>query len=73
MIPPRRQVACALRFFYGQVLGRADQVERIRYARKEHRLPVVLSPEHTAAFLAAVPEGPYRVLLTTIYATGRPQ
>ena len=36
------QTMCALRFFCGQVLERADIVERIRYARQERRLPIVL-------------------------------
>jgi integrase/recombinase XerD len=64
------QTVCALRFFYGQVLNRPDEVERIKYARRERRLPVVLSPEETARFLAAIPIPRYRVLLTTIYSAG---
>jgi integrase/recombinase XerD len=64
------QIVCALRFFYAEVLGRTDVVERIKYARQEHRLPVVLSPEETARFLAAIPIPRYRVLLTTIYSAG---
>ena len=64
------QIVCALKFFYGQVLGRTDEIKRISYARRERRLPVVLSPEETARFLAAIPPGLYRVLLSTIYATG---
>jgi len=64
------QTVCALRFFYREVLGRPDEVERILYARRERRLPVVLSPEETARFLGSIPIARYRVLLTTIYATG---
>jgi site-specific recombinase XerD len=64
------QSVCALRFFYAEVLGRPDVVERIKYARRERRLPVVLSPEETARFLAAIPIFRYRVLLTTIYSAG---
>jgi len=64
------QTVCALRFFYGQVLNRPEEVERIKYARRERRLPVVLSPEETARFLAAIPIPRYRVLLTTIYSAG---
>ncbi len=64
------QVVCALRFFYREVLGRPDEVERIPYARRERRLPVVLSPEETARFLSSIPIARYRVLLTTIYAAG---
>lgn len=64
------QTVCALRFFYREVLGRSEEVERIAYARRERRLPVVLSPEETARFLGSIPMARYRVLLTTIYATG---
>ncbi|MGH9463032.1 MAG: tyrosine-type recombinase/integrase [Vicinamibacteria bacterium] len=64
------QAVCALRFFYREVLGRGDEVARIPYARRERRLPVVLSPEQTARFLVCIPIARYRVLLTTIYATG---
>lgn len=64
------QIVCALRFFYGEVLSRPDVVERIPYARRERRLPVVLSPEETARFLASIDVPQYRVLLTTIYSAG---
>jgi len=61
---------CALRFFYGEVLERADVVERIHYARHERRLPVVLSVSETIDFLSSIDLPRYRVLLMTIYATG---
>lgn len=64
------QIVCSLKFFYGQVIGRPEEVERIPYARRERRLPVVLSAEETARFLGSIPAGVYRVLLTAIYATG---
>jgi integrase/recombinase XerD len=64
------QTVCALRFFYAEVLNRTDIVERIRYARHERRLPVVLSVEETIELLRSIEHPRYRVLLTTIYATG---
>lgn len=64
------QAMCALRFFYREVLGRTEMVERIPYARKERRLPVVLSPEETIQFLGSITIPRYRVLLTTIYSAG---
>lgn len=64
------QVVCALKFFYCEVLARPDEVARLPYVRRERRLPVVLSPEETARFLAAIPIPRYRVLLTTIYSAG---
>ena len=64
------QTVCALRFFYGEVLNQPDVVDRIRYARGERRLPVVLSIEETIELLSSIEHPRYRVLLTTIYATG---
>lgn len=64
------QIVCALRFFYSEVLNRPDVVDRIRYARRERRLPVVLSIEETIELLSLIDHPRYRVLLTTIYATG---
>lgn len=64
------QTVCALRFFYGQVLERSDIVERIRFARAERHLPVVLSVDETIAFLSSIDHPRHRVLLTTIYTTG---
>jgi len=64
------QTVCALRFFYGEILDRPEVVQRIRYARRERHLPVVLSVSETVDFLRSIDLPRYRVLLTTIYATG---
>lgn len=64
------QVVCALRFLYGQILDRPDEVQRIAYARKGRRLPVVLSQEETARFLSSIESRRHQVLLITIYSTG---
>lgn len=64
------QIVSALRFLYGEVLGRWDVVKRIAFARHERRLPVVLSREETVRFLASIDVPLYRVLLTTIYSAG---
>ena len=59
------QAVCALRFFYGVTLGRSAMgrsamVERIPYARKLRHLPVVLSTDEVARFLAGVPNLKHR-------------
>ena len=64
------QTVCALRFFYGVTLGRADLPELIPYARRPRKLPVILSGEEVIRFLEAVPGLKSRVALTTAYATG---
>jgi integrase/recombinase XerD len=60
----------ALRFFYGVTLGRTAMVERIPYARKRRQLPVILSADEVARFLAAVPNRKHRTALMTAYAAG---
>jgi integrase/recombinase XerD len=65
------QAVCALRFFYGVTLGRsAAMVERIPYAGKLRHLPVVLSTDEVARFLAGVPNLKHRMALMTAYAAG---
>ena len=64
------QTVCALRFFYGVTLGRADVPERIAHAREPQKLPVVLSADEVVRFLEAVPTLKSRVALTTCYAAG---
>lgn len=64
------QTVCALRFFYGVTLGKADVPERIAYARQPRALPVVLSTDEVVRFLEAVPSLKSRTALTTAYATG---
>jgi site-specific recombinase XerD len=64
------QTICALKFLYKEVLGRDEEIHRIVYARRERRLPVVLSPDETVQFLRTIPKGRYQVLMTTIYSAG---
>jgi integrase/recombinase XerD len=64
------QAVCALRFFYGVTLGRSAMVERIPYARKLRHLPVVLSTDEVARFLAGIRNLKHRMALTTAYAAG---
>jgi integrase/recombinase XerD len=64
------QIMSALKFFYREVLEREEEVERIAFARRERRLPLVLSVEETIEFLRAIPKGRYQVLMTTIYSAG---
>ncbi len=64
------QTMSALKFLYKEVLGRKEEIARIAFARRERRLPVVLSPEETIQFLRAIPKGRYQVLMTTIYSAG---
>ena len=49
------QTVCALRFFYGITLDRAEIPERIAYARTPRKLPDILSADEVVRFLEAVP------------------
>lgn len=64
------QAVAALRFLYGTTLARRWSVERIPFPKQPKRLPVVLSREEVATFLAAATNLKHRALLTTVYATG---
>jgi integrase/recombinase XerD len=61
----------ALRFFYAVTLKRPWVVEDdIPAGRQAKKLPVVLSQDEVARFLAAVDNLKHRVVLTVCYATG---
>ena len=53
--PALNQTVCALRFFYGVTLDRAEIPERIVYARTPRKLPAILSADEVVRFLEAVP------------------
>ena len=61
---------CALRFLYGATLGHKWDIERIRLARRESKLPIVLSPSEVAQFFRAIRSVKYRAILMTTYAAG---
>jgi site-specific recombinase XerD len=61
---------CALRFFYQTTLGRAGLLDGIPCPKEPKRLPVVLSREEVAIFLAAAPRLKSRTMLTMAYAAG---
>jgi site-specific recombinase XerD len=64
------QTVCALRFFYGVTLDRAEIPERIAYARTPRKLPAILSADEVVRFLEAVSSLKARAALTTAYAAG---
>ena len=61
----------AVRFLYAVTLKRPWQIEDVIPAGKQaKKLPVVMSREEVAHFLAAVDNLKHRVILTVCYATG---
>jgi site-specific recombinase XerD len=65
-----RQHLSALKFLYARTLGRPQVVSFLGWPTDPERLPVVLSAEEVAALLDALQVPVYRVLFTTVYATG---
>jgi len=61
---------CALRFLYQTTLSRPALLDGIPCPKEPKRLPVVLSREEVAQFLAAAPRLKTRVMLTVAYAAG---
>lgn len=64
------QTVCALRFLYRTTLQSAFPIELIPYARREKKLPVVLSRGEIETLLGAPPNLKHRAILATFYATG---
>lgn len=64
------QTVCALRFLFRVTLRRHVVVDRIAYARRAKKLPVVLSPEEVARLLGAIPNAKHHAIVSTLYATG---
>lgn len=60
----------ALKFLYRVTLGRKWDVERVAYARREKKLPVVLSEEELLRFFSCVNGMMYRALLMTAFSAG---
>ena len=63
-------IMCALRFFYGTTLGKKDMAQNIPLARREDRLPAVLSRDEVIRFIKAVTDLKMRTIFITIYAAG---
>ena len=65
-------VTCALPFFYRFVVGLddAEVVGLVPFARKERRLPTILSHDEVRALLDCVERPRDRVLVTVAYACG---
>ena len=55
----------ALRFFYAVTLQRDWTVQLIPTPKKDHRLPVILSPQEVLRLLQAVPSFPHHVIFST--------
>lgn len=64
------QTVCALRFLYGVTLGQDWAIKHIPYAKREKRLPVVLSRKEVARLLRAIENLKHRTMLMAAYGCG---
>jgi integrase/recombinase XerD len=60
----------ALRFLYAVTLQRDWTLQLISAPKKDHRLPVILSPQEILQLLQAAPSFPHHVIFSTMYGTG---
>ena len=60
----------ALRFLYRVTLQRDWTVQLIPTAKKDHRLPAILSPQEVLQLLQAAPSFTHHVIFSTMYGTG---
>lgn len=66
----RGQHFAALRFFYAKTLGKPDVVSFLSIRSEQPKPPEVLTADQVFQVLGALRKPKYRVLFTTIYATG---
>jgi site-specific recombinase XerD len=69
-VSTRIVVVSALRFFYAVTLRRDWTVQLIPTPKKDHRLPVILSPQEVLELLQAAPSFTHHVIFSTMYGTG---
>ena len=61
---------CALRFLYQHTLRADWAFERIPYAKKPRKRPVILSLDEVCAFIQAIPNLKHRIVVMLAYGTG---
>jgi site-specific recombinase XerD len=64
------QLVSALKFLFESVLGQPELSLRVPRPRREHTLPVVLSPEEVGAMLERTRNPKHRALLMVVYSAG---
>ena len=64
------QTVCSLRFLYRITLRANFPIELIPYARREKKLPIVLSREEIETLLDATSNLKHRAVIATFYSTG---
>jgi site-specific recombinase XerD len=60
----------ALRFFFSVTVDRSVVTKRLTFVAEPRKIPVILSPEEVARFLAAAPGPKYKAALSAAYGAG---
>jgi len=68
--PKINATVSALRFFFKVTLDRPELAKHLSFIHEPHKVPVVLSPEEVARFLAAAPGTKYKAALSVAYGAG---
>jgi integrase/recombinase XerD len=69
-VPSINATMTALRFFFKVTLRKGDVTQDVAYAREPRRLPVVLSPQEVARWLASAASLKHKAALSVAYAGG---
>ncbi len=64
------QTVCALRFLYRVTLRSPFPIELIPYAKREKKIPVILSRDEVQALLGAATCAKHHAIIATFYSTG---
>jgi integrase/recombinase XerD len=64
------QALCALKFFYTQVLHRPCEVKNLHFAKRQRKLPLVLSEPEVKRLLEAPEDLREQAILMTLYSAG---
>lgn len=70
MINTQRNYHSAIKKFYSICLGQKDKFKYIPYARKDHKLPVVLSVEEIQKMFSVCENLKHKVILALLYSCG---
>ena len=70
MVNTQRGYHSAIKKFYEIVMGQKDKFKYIPYARKEQKLPIVLSQAEIQAMFSACENTKHKVVLSLLYACG---
>ena len=61
---------CAIKFFYSEVGHQPRKLDRVKFPKKNYKLPIVLSQEEIQRMFTACTNTKHKVILSLLYSTG---